>query len=313
MNTQSSNMPASNMSDSFDAQTLAPAALSATRPIYWSVRRELWESRSIFIAPLAAAAVYLVGFLLSLIHLPQRMRALSSLDLAHQREAIAMPYDMVAALLMGTWMIVGAFYCLGALHGERRDRSILFWKSLPVSDLTTVLAKASIPFVILPLLTFVITVVTQFIMLLLSTAVWSASGLNVATLWTQLSFPQMSLMLLYHLVTVHALWYAPFYGWLLLVSAWARRAPFLWAALPPLAIGFGEKIAFNTSHFGTFLLHRLGGGTEAMTVPGSMPMDPGTHITLGRYLTSPGLWLGLVFTGLCLAAAVRLRRYRGAI
>jgi ABC-2 type transport system permease protein len=313
MNTQSGNMPTGNLSEPFEAQTTAPAVLSATRPMYWSVRRELWESRSIYIAPLAAAAVFLAGFLVSLIHLPQRMRALSTLDLAQQRQAIAMPYDMVAGLLMFTWMIVGAFYCLGALHGERRDRSILFWKSLPVSDLTTVLAKASIPFVVLPVLTFVITVVTQFIMLLLSTAVWSASGGNVATLWTQLSFFQMSLMLLYHLVTVHTLWYAPIYGWLLLVSAWARRAPFLWAVLPPLAIGFVEKIAFNTSHFATFLLHRLGGGTEAMTAPGSMPMDPTTHLTPGTYLASPGLWLGLVFTALCLAAAVRLRRYHGAI
>ena len=309
MNTQSSDM-----TGAFDAQTAAPATLSPTRPMYWSVRRELWESRSIYIAPLAAAAVFLVGFLISLIHLPQRMRALSTLDLAQQREAIVLPYDMVAGLLMFTWMIVGAFYCLGALQGERRDRSILFWKSLPVSDLTAVLSKASIPFVVLPVLTFVITVVTQLIMLLLSTAVWSASGLNVAALWTQLSFPKMSLMLLYHLVTVHTLWEAPFYGWLLLVSAWARRAAFLWAALPLLAIGFFEKIVFNTQHFAILLENRLsGGGVEAMTMPGSMPMDPATHLTPGTYLTSPGLWLGLVFTALCLAAAVRLRRHRGAI
>jgi len=308
------NTPSNTMPESFGAQTLAPAALSATRPLYWSVRRELWESRSIYIAPLAAAAVFLVGFLISLIHLPQRMRALSTLDLAQQREAIVLPYDMVAGLLMFTWMIVGAFYCLGALQGERRDRSILFWKSLPVSDLTAVLSKASIPFVVLPVLTFVITVVTQLIMLLLSTAVWSASGLNVAALWTQLSFPKMSLMLLYHLVTVHTLWEAPFYGWLLLVSAWARRAAFLWAALPLLAIGFFEKIVFNTQHFAILLENRLsGGGVEAMTMPGSMPMDPATHLTPGTYLTSPGLWLGLVFTALCLAAAVRLRRHRGAI
>ena len=73
-----------------------------------------------------------------------------------------------------------------------------------------------------PDLKTVITVATQWIMPLLSTAVLRASGLNVATLWTQVSFFQMSMGLLYHLVTVHALWYAPFYGWLLLVSAWAR-------------------------------------------------------------------------------------------
>ena len=166
MNTQSNTLPAS-----FEAQKVAPAASTAVRSMYWSIRRELWESRSIYIAPLAAAAVFLLGFLIGTIHLPQEMRALSALDPAHQREAIAIPYDMVAALLMLTAMIVGMFYCLGAFQAERRDRSILFWKSLPVSDLTTVLSKASIPFVILPLLTFAITVATQWIMLLLRTAV----------------------------------------------------------------------------------------------------------------------------------------------
>jgi ABC-2 type transport system permease protein len=80
--------------------------------MYWSIRRELWESRSIYIAPSAAAVVFLLGFLISIVRLPQKMRGLSALDPAHQREAIAMPYDMVAGLLMLTAMIVGMFYCL---------------------------------------------------------------------------------------------------------------------------------------------------------------------------------------------------------
>ena len=105
---------------------------------------------------------------------------------------------------MGTTFIIGVFYCLDALYGERRDRSILFWKSLPVSDLTTVLSKASIPLVVLPLLTFAITVVTQLLMLLLSAAVLAGSGLSVTPL-TQLPLFQMSLVLLYHLVAVHSL------------------------------------------------------------------------------------------------------------
>lgn len=219
---------------------------------------------------------------------------------------------MVAGLLMLTAMIVGMFYCLGAFQGERRDRSILFWKSLPVSDLTTVLSKASVPFVVLPLLTFAITVATQWIMLLLSTAVLWANGLSAVTLWTRLSFFQMSLLLLYHLVTVHALWHAPIYGWLLLVSAWARRAAFLWAALPVLAIGAVERLVFNTRHFTAMLENRVsGGGAEAHTMPGTFPMNPMTHLTPGTYLSSSGLWIGLLFTAVCLAAAVRLRRYRG--
>jgi ABC-2 type transport system permease protein len=308
------NTPSNTFPESFEAQTVAPTASTAVRSMYWSIRRELWESRSIYIAPLAAAVVFLLGFLISMVRLPQKMRALSALDAAHQREAIAMPYDMAAGLLMLTAMIVGMFYCLGAFQGERHDRSILFWKSLPVSDLTTVLSKASIPFVVLPLLTFAITVATQWIMLLLSTVVLWANGPNAATLWMRLSFIQMSLYLLYHLVTVHALWQAPIYGWLLLVSAWARRAAFLWAVLPLLAIGAVERIAFNTSHFAGILENRFsGGGAEALTMPGTFPMNPMTHLTPGTYLSSSGLWIGVIFTAVCIAAAVRLRRYRGPI
>jgi len=296
-----------------DGQGIAPAVMRATRPMYWSVRRELWENRSIYIAPLAAAAVYLLGFLISLARLPHKMRALAALDPAHQREMIANPYDFAAGLMMVTAMIVGTFYCLDALHGERRDRSILFWKSLPVSDTTTVLSKASIPLVVLPLLTIAITVAMQVIMLLLSSVVLQGNGLSVANYWTQLSLFQTALMLIYHLLTVHVLGHAPFYGWMLLVSAWARRAAILWATLPLLAIGFVEKIAFNTSYFGTMLIQQLAGGEEAVPFQGRMPIDPGMQLTPGHFLLSPSLWLGLAVTAAFLFAAVRLRRNREPI
>src|SRR6266699_5785001 len=147
-----------------------PGYSAKTRPFYWSVKRELWENRSIYVAPLIVAAVVLFGFLVSTIGMPERRQAVLLLDSAHQRAAIGAPYDVAAMMLIFTAFIVGVFYCLDALHSERRDRSILFWKSLPVSDLTTVLSKASIPLVVLPVIIFAITVATQFIMLLLSSA-----------------------------------------------------------------------------------------------------------------------------------------------
>jgi ABC-2 type transport system permease protein len=304
MNTQSSSLP-----ESFESQVIAPAVISATRRMYWSVRRELWEYRSIYIAPLAVAVVVLFGFLIATIG-----RAMSTPDPARRAAVLAEPNSFAALLIMGTAFIVGVFYSLDALHGERRDRSILFWKSLPVSDLTTVLSKASIPIVILPLLSFAITLATQWIMLLLSSAVLLASGLSVATLWRPLPFFQMSLMLLYHLLFIHGLWYAPIYGWLLLVSAWARRAAFLWAFLPLLAIGGVEKIAFNTSHFGAMLGYRLSGGAEgAAFTASSVSMDPLTHLHPGQFLSSLGLWIGLAIAAAFLAAAVRLRRHHGPI
>ena len=308
MNTQTNAM-----SDSpLGSQVIAPTAVSATRRMYWSVRRELWENRSIYLAPLAVAALVLVGFMIGMIHLPGKLHA-PSLNPMQQRDLIAQPYTVAALLIMFTTVIVGVFYSLDALHGERRDRSILFWKSLPVSDLTTVLAKASIPLIVLPLLSFVISVATQFIMLLLSSAVLAGSGQSVATLWTQVSFVQISLMLLYHLLTSHGLWYAPIYGWLLLVSAWARRAPFLWAVLPLLAIGSVEKMAFNTSYFAAMLKSRLMGGPDGAFTAGIMAMPHLAQLTPGRFLSSPGLWIGLVVAAVFLAAAVRLRRYQTPI
>ena len=136
------------------------------QPFYWSVRRELWENRSIYVAPILVAIVVLFGFLVSTIGLPERRREVLLLDPAKARAAIEAPYDMAAIMLILTAFIVGVFYCLDALYGERRDRSILFWKSLPVSDRTTLLSKATIPLVVLPLVTFAIVVATQLVMML---------------------------------------------------------------------------------------------------------------------------------------------------
>jgi ABC-2 type transport system permease protein len=286
-----------------EARRLTPALTHATRPLFWSVRRELWEFRSIYIAPLAVAAVTMLGFLFATLG-----RALSTSNIAERREALEGPFTFASLLIMLTTFLVAIFYCLESLHGERRDRSILFWKSVPVSDLTTVLAKASIPLVILPLLTFVITIAMQFVMFVLSSLVLSGSGLGVSMLWVH--WVPMTVMLFYHLIAVHSLSYAPMYGWLMLVSAWARRAAFLWATLPLLAIGLIEKIAFNTTYFGQFLGRQFSGGRAGALMEGDMMMSSLAQLTPGRFLLSPELWLGLVFTALCLAGAVRLRRFR---
>src|ERR1700745_4299688 len=165
MNTQSNAVPG------LPVESTVTDRRCSTRPFYWSVRRELWENRSIYIAPLIVAAVQVFGFAISTIGLADRRRAVLLLDPAHQRAAIEQPYDLAAMMMIFIVFIVGVFYCLDALHGERRDRSILFWKSLPVSDLTTVLSKVFVPIVILPVLTFVIVIATQLIMLLLTTVV----------------------------------------------------------------------------------------------------------------------------------------------
>ena len=135
--------------ESFDRQR-PPTAVSGRRPLYWSVRRELWENRAIYLAPACVAGVYLFGFLFYLHALPHLVRAAIPPEAVEQRGALLQPFDFAAAAVMGVAFIIGLLYCLEALYGERRDRSLLFWKSLPVSDLTAVLAKASIPLLVVP-------------------------------------------------------------------------------------------------------------------------------------------------------------------
>lgn len=307
MNTQSSALP-----ESFGSQATAPLAIPATRRMYWSVRRELWENRFIYVAPLGVAAVFLLVFSLTLVRLPHKLRALS--DAAQRHHALSLPYELSAGLIMGTALLVGLYYAVDALYSERRDRSILFWKSLPVSDLTAVLSKLAIPLVIVPLLSFVITVVTQFIMLVLSSLVLMGSGLSISELWSQSSFLQVSLIVLYHIVLVHGLWYAPIYGWLLLVSAWAPRAPLVWAVLPPFVICGVEKIAFNTTHFLRMLELRFAGPPpHAATASGNARMDMAAQLIPAHFFSEPGLWIGIAIAAIFLAGAVRLRRYHGPI
>jgi ABC-2 type transport system permease protein len=115
-----------------------------------------------------------------------------------------------------------------------------------------------------------------------------------------------------------SLWHAPTYGWMMLVSAWARRAAFLWAILPAVAISFFEKIVFGTNRFADFLKYRfMNWADDAFAFRrnshGQPLLDSLSQLTPGRYLTTPGLWLGLIFAVVCLAIAIRLRRYRGPI
>jgi ABC-2 type transport system permease protein len=278
----------------------------------WSIRRELWENRSIYVGPLAVAGVILVGFAVSLAAWPARIQAASALGPGELREAVQQPFVVAALMLMSIEILVSIVYSLDALYGERRDRSILFWKSMPVSDRTTVVAKASIPILVLPFVTFVVTVGTQVVMLLIGSAALAARGVSVGALWGQLSLLDLIWINLIHLVTLHGVLWAPLYAWLLLVSAWAPRAPFLWAALPPVAIAIAERIAFNTTHFATLLGDYFFGGPGASGATG-MTMDMLAPHSVSHFLASPHLWLGLAVAGVMLSGAVRLRRARGAI
>ncbi|MGH7023218.1 MAG: hypothetical protein ACREEB_06455 [Caulobacteraceae bacterium] len=297
-----------------EARTRAPAGPSHVRPLYWLLRRELWENRSLYIAPLIVAALILFGFLIGAAHIPHHFpRHIGSnyIDQTGQSAIADIPYSVAAVAIILTGFIVGAFYCLGALHNERRDRSILFWKSMPVSDLATVASKAAVPLLVLPVVLFVVIMATQLVLFVVDSLILAPAGVPMAALWAQWPFLPMLAVLAYGLITA-AIWYAPIWGWLLMVSAWARRAPFLWAVLPPLAVCLVELLAFGTGYFGRMLTYRLGGAIDAAfsNAPKGAVTVAFAQIDPVRFLTSVDMWLGLVVAAVFLAAAVWLRHSR---
>jgi ABC-2 type transport system permease protein len=279
-----------------------------TQPFLWSIRREFWEFRSIYIAPLGVALLVLFSFIVSMVRISHQAEPMT------EAEVIQRPYNFAALFLMGICFVVSIFYCLEALSTERRDRSILFWKSLPISDFTTVLTKFSIPIVALPVIAVVLTIVTHVIMLLLNSAVLLASGQSVSMLWSSLPLGQMWMMQAYHMLVLHGLWFAPVYGWLLLMSAWAGRLAILWAVVPFVVIGVFEKMLFNSQHFGHWMMYRFGGAPASNAYPGGhMAMHAWAHLHLAEVLFNPSLWAGLIAAAVFLFLTARVRRSRGPI
>lgn len=296
-----------------------PAAVAPTwrahlRTFYWLLRRELWEHRVLYLAPTAVAAFGVVGMLVGSLVLSNAERAARLADPAQAYDYME-PYGFVAGTVFLSGVVVSILYSLAALHGERRDRSILFWKSLPVSDRMTVLSKAAVPALLMPVIVFALVVVAQLAILVLTSLVWLANGFDPRLMWAELDLPFLWTVLAYGL-TFMTLWHAPLFAWMLLVSAWARRVPFLWALAPLAAIAIVGRLAFGAEPTFRHLAGRLTGGfTGPFTVGsrGQAPVSSLADLDPARLFGQPGVWIGLIVAAAFLFAAIRLRRTRSPI
>ncbi len=288
--------------------TASPRAVS---PFFWCLRRELWENRFISIAPAAVAVLVVAAYFVGTVHIAQIMQSNPRAASATPPQGLPFYIGNASVLLSAT--LAGVFYALGALYNERRDRSILFWKSLPISDTTAVLAKAFIPFVVLPIVSFILTLAVELAMLGLARGFAAGHG-AVPGFWTNWPFFRMALVMFYCFATL-VLWQAPLWGWLFLVSAWAKRAPFLWAFLLPLGLCVGEKVAFDSSLFCGMIINRMGGAMDAgfNALNGYSGLISPNQIAPLKFLGAPDLWIGLGVAAGFFIAAIRLRRLRGPI
>ena len=299
----------------------------------WLVRRELWEHRAVWIAPAICGAILVLATLVGGLQFGElRVGNLADPEVAAKIQALG-PDAMarLAGLLLVaiavpfyvTVQFTQFFYALDALSSDRRDRSVLFWKSLPVSDSRTVLSKLAVAVLVIPLVALACALVAQVVLYAMVGAKLSGTGLAFTQhLWTASTWGPALLATLYGTLAV-VLWSVPLVGWLLLVSALAPRSPFLWAVLPPLALALLEEVLFDTNRVMSLLAERTlgmfsaafaGAERDGMVVTigreGELPPRLDATMQPVEFLTSPELLGGLVVGAALIAAAVWARRYR---
>jgi ABC-2 type transport system permease protein len=274
------------------------------------VRRELWEHRNLWIAPLGAGIVIVLIALLTgragdpivITVNGHEEHVTSAINNAIAPHYFGRILGVTLAMQFSVALSVLFFYLLDALYGERKDRSILFWKSLPVSDAMTVASKAVTALLVVPLMVFAISLLVGLVVFLVIALRFSGTDIAAAAAWqTGAWFTAEGLLLAD--VLVGALWYAPVAAALLLASAIARRSPFLWVFLPLLFVVIVER-SFGTHYVVNFVMYRLGGFFASLGSFAGLPYSP---LPL---LGNIDLWLGAVAAVGLLAVAVRLRRWR---
>jgi len=299
-----------------NAATVAPAPAIMRRAgtldtIVALVRRELWEHRSLWIAALVVEGLLAVALLLGRINMDLPEQVLS----AQQKVsiftiiqwALAQPLFIVTAIVLG-------FYLLDCLYSERKDRSILFWKSLPLSDELTVGSKLLVAAVIAPLGVFLLASVANLLF-----AAILALRVPHALSWSTYEWLRTELVLLLE-VALGVLWYSPIAAALLLFSAWIPRNPILWASLVPVVAPIVERVGLGTHFIWSFETYRVNGIWHKLAVGGpnvfgSFHNLPPVGVVLDTFnirgaFTDVDLWLGVVAACAMAYAAARVRRYR---
>lgn len=320
----------------------------------WLLRREFWEHKGGFVwAPLIAAAIMVVlvagvvGYGVSTnkfqtdsitvrvdgqeVHRSQ----MAALATGHTRTEMAgvaaNNYIAVGAPIFIVLPVVAFFYCLAALYDDRRDRSILFWKSLPISDGATVVSKLLTALVLAPAITIGIASAAALLILLIAGVAVNAQGVNLFGPVLGNINLYLSPVYLLAMIPVYVLWALPTVGWLLLVSSWAKSKVFLWAVgVPLIAAVLLKWMDYMLALYGTtinadWIINNVLEAALLGLVPGTWFMDGGTALPINNgqgvnmlsvlgaswgSLARPELWVGAAAGVAMILGAIRLRRWR---
>ncbi len=293
------------------------------------IRREIWEHPSIYVTPVAIATVMTLLTVLALVsaaafgsHVEIAILTASNADDAQRRAVLLGLLSMPTTVFsIGAWILI-VFYSLDALYAERKNRSILFWRSLPLTETETVLSKLTTALLVIPIVSLLIAAATHIVLLILA-SIWIAleggdvghlvwSSVPLFDVWVGTFIVAMAMML----------WLSPFVGWFLFVSAFARRSPFMIATMAIILLPIVERIVIRTKFFGDAIWERTFRppladldfkqiiGKEMHNELSADAISIVSALDLPRFATSPSLWAGLVVCGLFTTAAIYVRRYR---
>ena len=298
------------------------------------IRREIWEHRSIWITPAAVATV--VTFLaIAVVIMVAAFGEAVNPDIEKIADATVPDSIRRAALagilvgntlvfLLAMWFLT-VFYCLDALYAERKDRSILFWRSLPITDAETVVSKLLTAFFAIPAATMIAVMVSHLLNLVIMSIWLATAGANpMRFIWSAVPLFDAwaaGFIVLFAL----PVWLAPLLGWFLFISAWAKQGPLLRAVLPIAILPILEYIIFNSWNLGIAILDRL--RLETMPIFDIQSFASRIHtddihsivaenislvslLDIRAFMTSAEVWAGLVVCGLFATAAIYVRRYR---
>lgn len=313
----------------------------------WLIKREYWENKGgIFWAPAIVAAANAVLLTIAIIvsaagitrgggmhingtNVQNLSGVMTESDKVEAAAGIAFSYLPITGLLLAVMVFVVFFYSLSSLYDDRRDKSVLFWKSMPISDTETVLSKLFTILVLTPLVPLALGVVATLVITLVMTT--TALFLGVNLFGHVLSTSEFYLLPLEVMacLPIYIVWAFPSVAWFMMVSAWARRFPILWAVCIPVI--FGILLSISEGMTGVGIPHewywknivgRLFGGfvpgTWLAFFDGSSNMNidpmnnPGLELMKASWsiLGHAKVWIAVALGAAMTYAAIRLRRYR---
>ena len=294
------------------------------------VKRELWEHRSIFVTPIAIGSIVTLGVLAMLVfasgfaaELDMAIFGAQNLAGDPERKAVLTGFFLGTSwIFMMALAILTVFYCLDSLYAERKDKSILFWRSLPVTDAETIISKLIVAIIVIPAITAIGIIGTHIINLIV-TSIWVSmkGGDGGMLIWGSVAFLD-NWLAAFIVVLASGIWMSPFIGWFLLVSAYTKRSPLLMAFMPLFLIGLLEGIILRTHVFAENVLGRGDGLPLFRSVDiekffkeeqWRISEDATSllaHLDVVQFLTSPAMWAGVLVCALLSTGAIYVRRYR---